>query len=74
MRTLTCLLAIVLLGAVPHTTAAQDRAVTYAGRALADVLREMQRDGVRIVYSSELVQADMRVVAEPKAKDPARAP
>jgi hypothetical protein len=36
-----------------------------AGRPLVDVLRELQRRGLPLVFSSELVRADMRVLAEP---------
>jgi hypothetical protein len=42
----------------------------YAGRLLTDVLREMQAAGLKIVFSSELVRPDIRVVAEPRARSP----
>src|SRR4029450_4095188 len=42
----------------------------YVGRALHHVLREMQAGGVKLVYSSELVHPDLRVVAEPRARAP----
>src|SRR4029453_18725001 len=42
----------------------------YVGRPLTDVLREMQAGGVKLVYSSELVHPDLRVVAEPRARAP----
>src|SRR4030095_5820794 len=41
----------------------------YVGRPLTDVLREMQAGGVKLVYSSELVHPDLRVVAEPRARE-----
>ena len=42
----------------------------YVGRPLTDVLREMQASGVKLVYSTELVRPDLRVVAEPRARAP----
>src|SRR5207237_4902885 len=39
----------------------------YAGRRLEEALRLLQAGGLRIVYSSEIVRADMRVVTEPRA-------
>lgn len=44
----------------------------YAGRLLADVLRDLQSRGLNVVFSSELVRADMRVASEPKATAPRR--
>jgi hypothetical protein len=44
----------------------------YAGRPLGDVLRELQADGLNIVFSSELVRPAMKVLAEPKAVQPRR--
>jgi TonB dependent receptor len=49
---------------------AQGRVDALAGRRLEDALRELQARGLRLVFSSELVTADMRVVAEPAATDP----
>lgn len=42
----------------------------YAGRPLADVLRDLQALGLRVVFSSELVRPEMRVASEPKSSDP----
>jgi hypothetical protein len=42
---------------------------SFAGRPLADVLRELQARGLKIVFSSELVRAGMRVQSEPAAAD-----
>lgn len=42
----------------------------YAGKPLADVLRDLERRGLNIVFSSELVKPDMRVATEPKATTP----
>lgn len=41
----------------------------FAGRPLADVLREMQQRGLNVVYSSDLVKPEMRVVNEPHTTD-----
>ena len=46
------------------TALAQGR---YAGRRLEEALRLLQAGGLRIVYSSEIVRPDMRVVTEPGA-------
>jgi hypothetical protein len=42
----------------------------YAGRSLADVLRDLQSLGLKVVFSSELVRPEMRVASEPAATDP----
>jgi Ca-activated chloride channel family protein len=42
----------------------------YLGKPLGDVLRDLQRRGLNIVFSSELVTPEMRVAAEPKEKTP----
>jgi len=43
---------------------------TLAGRRLEDVLRILQQDGLPIVFSSEVVRPDMRVLVEPRAPTP----
>jgi hypothetical protein len=45
--------------------AAQEQRRALAGRPLADVLRELQVSGLKIVFSSELVRPGMRVQKEP---------
>ena len=47
-----------------------DPAVTYAGRPLVDVLRDLNRQGLRIVFSTSLVPASLRVGAEPPGPSP----
>ena len=42
----------------------------YAGRPLADVLRDLQSLGLSVVFSSELVRPEMRVASEPKSTVP----
>ena len=60
-------LVLLLLSAPLHA-----QSTRYAGRLLADVLRELQVDGLKIVFSSNLVRPDARVLAEPKARMPRR--
>jgi hypothetical protein len=43
---------------------------SYAGKPLADVLGDLQRRGLNVVFSSELVKPDMKVATEPKATTP----
>lgn len=59
------------IGAAPQPPAGERAA--YAGRPLADVLRELQADGLPIVFTSELVRPGMRVAREPEASDPRQA-
>jgi Ca-activated chloride channel family protein len=42
----------------------------YVGRPLADLLRDLQSLGLKVVFSSELVRPEMRVVSEPKSTSP----
>jgi hypothetical protein len=58
---------LLVLWATASTVFAQSG---YAGRPLADVLRDLQRRGLNIVFSSELVKPSMRVESEPKATAP----
>jgi hypothetical protein len=63
-------LAVTFASHVSASASAQPASRTrYTGRALADVLRELQREGLSIVFSSELVKADMRVTTEPTANE-----
>jgi len=41
----------------------------YTGRPLTAVLAEIEGRGMRLIYSSELVKPEMRVLSEPHAKD-----
>jgi outer membrane cobalamin receptor len=43
--------------------------LNLAGRPLGDALRELQAHGLRLVYSTDLVRPDMKVVRQPKATD-----
>lgn len=58
---------------VSGTLYAQERAsALFAGQALGDALKELERRGLRIIYSSEAVRPDMSVTAEPRATSPRR--
>jgi hypothetical protein len=62
--------AIVMLllaggGAVPLAAQESRDAPLYAGRPLVDVLQDLNRRGLRIVFSTSLVPATLRVSAEP---------
>jgi len=47
-----------------------DPALRYAGRSLADVLHDLESLGLKVLWSSELVRAEMRVASEPTSTDP----
>ncbi len=49
--------------------AAGEKKTLYAGRPLTEVLEELRSDGLKIFYSSRLVQSKMRVVEEPSSTD-----
>ena len=54
------------MGPVP---VAAQTARRYAGRSLADMLRDLQALGLKVVFSSDLVQP-MVVLSEPKSTAP----
>jgi hypothetical protein len=58
--------ALALLVAAPPCLPA----TRYAGRPLVDVLDELQRDGLRLIYSSAVVHPGLVVAKEPVAKRP----
>jgi hypothetical protein len=60
--------AILLVGLVVPPAIAQVR--RYAGRSLPDVLAEINREGLKLVFSSRVVTPEMRVRDEPKATHP----
>jgi hypothetical protein len=62
-----CFLSIIALCSSAEPTAA---AQPYKDRQVAEVLREFQRQGARVVFSSALVTPHMRVVEEPPGDDP----
>src|SRR6185295_8462773 len=66
-RLLVALAAMV--GTFPVQAAA---ATTYAGRPLAEALLSLQQQGLAIVFTSQLVRPEMKVAAEPAAREPRR--
>src|SRR5262245_1660177 len=60
--------ALVLLSCWAAVAAADQPA--FSGRPLEDALRLLQRAGLPIVFSSEVVKPDMRVPAEPHSRSP----
>ena len=53
-------LVVAILVAV-GATAQESEPAKYAGRSLVEALTDLQSRGVRIIYSSDLVKATMRV-------------
>jgi hypothetical protein len=65
--------ALLLLLIALHATSAQAQEPRpYQGMRLAEALQQLQARGLRIVFSSALVPADLRVLAEPRAATPRR--
>lgn len=60
---------IVLLACAITLAAQQPR---YAGQPLAFALRDLQERGLRLIYSDDVVRADMIVKKEPRATAPRR--
>jgi len=60
-------IVLLLVGGCAVSLAAQEsrEAPPYAGRPLVDVLHDLNRRGLRIVFSTSLVPAALRVSAEP---------
>jgi hypothetical protein len=66
-RHLVVTLALVCVGT---TISAAENSRPLKGQRLGDALRQLQAQGLRIVFSSEVVTADMRVTSEPRATKP----
>ena len=64
------MILVVLLGAPFLSSAGQGELKGYAGRAVADVLRELQATHLKIIFSSERVPPALRVTREPRGTDP----
>jgi len=67
-RTLAELLLSLVLG-WPSVSGAAG----YAGRPLAEVLREFSAHGTQLIFSAETVPPDLRVLREPRSRDPLHA-
>lgn len=68
-RLIAVVATILLALALPVPPVAADGVREYAGRPVADVLRELQPD-LRIIFSSDLVPSSLRVKEEPTARAP----
>lgn len=60
--------AFCLLSIVDHSSG--DSESSYEGKSLQDALQELQRRGLNILYSSDLVHPEMKVVREPLSGSP----
>ncbi len=58
--------ALLSAGAAVYAQVQAGGTVRSEGRRLADALADLQRRGLKIIYSSQLVAPDMRVLAEPR--------
>lgn len=67
IRAIAALAVGVVVVAGADVRGQEDRATRFEGRRLAEALKDLQDRGLKIIYSSEAVQADMRVRAEPRA-------
>src|SRR6185436_4039752 len=67
--TALCLLAGAFFWSAPAFAQTASRP-SYAGRQLAEVLRDLQSRGLKIVFSTELVRPDMKVTEEPRSAAP----
>ena len=62
------LIALMLLGASAGLQA--KTADGYVGLELEQAIERLERQGLKIVYSSDLVRPGMKITAEPVARDP----
>lgn len=67
-----CAALVLLLIALHVTSAPAQQPRPYQGMRLAEALQYLQARGLRIIFSSALVPADLRVFAEPRATTPRR--
>jgi hypothetical protein len=64
------LAALLVVSLVTVDAGAVQQARAYLGRPVADVLQEIQASGARILFSSDLVPATLRVTIEPTSREP----
>ena len=55
---------VILLSSLPAPALAVDAEI-YAGKTLESALQDLQRHGLNILYSSDLVHPEMKVLSEP---------
>ena len=76
LLTITSLLCAAISGAASVSTSAQVGPVTAAsstnndGLSLSEALRQLQRQGVKVVFTSEVVTEEMRVEQPPETTEP----
>ncbi len=63
---------VLVCGAAGPALHAQERQITAEGRRLDEALAELQRRGLKVIFSSEVVRPTMRVVREPQFPSPRR--
>ena len=63
---------VLTYGATGTVMHAQERQITAEGRRLDEALSELQRRGLKVIFSSEVVRPTMRVVSEPTLATPRR--
>lgn len=65
-----CLLILSILGSVTPCSADKYAPTNYAGKTLEQALRDLQMKGLNVVYSSDLVRPEMKVMTEPPPGSP----
>ncbi len=63
---------VLVCGAAGPALHAQERQITAEGRRLDEALAELQRLGLKVIFSSEVVRPTMRVLREPQFPSPRR--
>ncbi|MPY89740.1 MAG: serine hydrolase [Luteitalea sp.] len=69
-RLLAAAIAMIAATASQAVVTAETRAEPFAGRPLHDALQALRREGLKIIFSTELVRSDMLVSDEPRATSP----
>jgi len=71
LRLLAALGALCALSCVSSATAATDaEPPSLLGRSVAELLREAASDGIRVIFTDQLVPSSMRVSVEPQSRSP----
>jgi hypothetical protein len=63
-------IAGVLVSAPSVCSGGQAEPKAYVGRAVVDVLKELQATRLKVIFSSERVPSTLRVIKEPRSTDP----
>lgn len=66
VRSVAALIAVAALAAGGSVSAQQGGTAQSEGRRLDEALADLQRRGLKIIYSNQVVRPDMRVQAEPR--------